>query len=132
MIGQYEGFYKYDNERIQQSLSRDKTIFYLDISEFDGNEFYGMVRDEPRGQPGKGTIYGELKGDKISFIKQMQIAASILPDGKNKVYNTRHPKIYYEGILSEGKYIGTWRINLDLSLSVSCRYRYHRQAENGK
>lgn len=110
MIGKYKGSYIYSNERIQQSLSRDKTIFNIDITEFDGVNFVGTVNEEPCGQPGTGSIHGKIENNTISFIKQMQIAASITPEGKVKTYNSRHPKIYYEGKLVEDVYSGTWKI----------------------
>jgi hypothetical protein len=110
MKGHYTGFYKYDSERIQKKLSREQTFFNIDITEIDGENFSGAVKEESIGQPGTGTIMGMLNGDTISFIKQMSIAASITPDGQQKIYNTKHPKIYYKGSYSDGKYKGTWKI----------------------
>ena len=69
--GQYQGFYKYANERINQNLGRQQTFFDIDISEVDGENFYGTVKEEPVGQPGTGTITGLLSADNISFIKQI-------------------------------------------------------------
>ena len=114
--GQYSGFYKYDNINIQRNLGRDQTFFEIDITEIDGQSFCGTVRDEPIGQPGIGTIKGRYKGNKIYFIKQMQIAQIMLPDGQVKTSNKMHPKIYYEGIVSEDRFEGTWKIKFGFIL----------------
>ena len=108
--GKFVGFYKYNNERIQKNLSRDQTFFDIEIKEVDGEYFFGSVKEEPVGQPGIGTINGVMIADKISFIKQMSIAASITREGQSKTYNTRHPKIYYEGYYADNKFKGTWKI----------------------
>jgi hypothetical protein len=111
MEGIYTGFYKYDSERIQQKLGRSQTFFDLEISEVDGDKFGGTVQEESVGQPGPGTITGELKGNHISFVKQMDIACAITPDGGQKTYNSKHPKIFYDGVLlPDGKYVGNWKI----------------------
>jgi hypothetical protein len=110
MKGQYTGFYKYDNERVQQKLSRDQTFFDIDVTEVNGEKFFGTLKEEAVGQPGLGSIIGELSGDTISFIKQMNVAAGIKSDGQLKTYNTRHPKIYYKGIYEKEKFVGSWKI----------------------
>jgi hypothetical protein len=110
MKGQYTGFYKYDSETLQKVLARDQTFFDIEIQEFDGEMFSGKVREEAGGQPGPGTITGHLHGNNISFIKQMDIAATIWPDGSVKTHNARHPKIYYSGTHADGKFTGTWKI----------------------
>jgi hypothetical protein len=109
MKGQYIGFYKY-HPRVQERLSRGQTFFDINITEADGDNFFGTVKDEPAGQPGTGTITGVASADKISFIKQMSIATSITADGQNRTYNSRHPKIYYEGVFADNKFQGTWKI----------------------
>jgi hypothetical protein len=109
MKGQYTGFYKY-SERIQKNLPREQTFFEINITEVNEPIFYGTVQDEPGGPPGTGTITGELVEDKIFFIKQMAIASSIALDGQQRTYNTRHPKIYYQGIKTGEIFTGTWKI----------------------
>lgn len=117
MKGKYLGFYKYNNERVHNKLGRSQTFFDLEITGIEGDNFWGTVEDEPIGQPGTGTITGVLKGGNISFIKQMSVAASITADGSLKTYNSKHPKIYYNGIYTDGKYKGTWKIKFGFIFS---------------
>jgi len=106
----YTGFYNYNNLRIQEKLGREQTFFELEISITNGDAFSGTVQEEIIGQPGTGIVKGRLKGDTISFVKQMSVAASILPEGQLKTYNTKHPKIHYRGKLENGTFSGSWKI----------------------
>ena len=115
MIGKYKGFYKYDKQKIQKSISHGVTFFFLEITETNGDKFIGTVEDDKNtgGTPGTGVISGELIGDKISFIKQMPIA-SFVANGQMKTFDKKHPKIYYEGVKIDEKFIGTWKIKFGL------------------
>lgn len=110
MKGQYTGFYKYDNKRIDNILGRTQTFFDIDITEVEDGKFYGTVQDEPIAKTGPGIISGELIGEQIFFIKQMAIRTIMTDDGQQKSFNKRHPKIYYKGIKVDNKFKGTWKI----------------------
>ncbi len=110
MLGKYTGFYKYNNERVNQILSRDQTFFEINILFEEGEYFAGELKDEPIGQPGTGVLNGTLKGDAISFIKHMPTSFSFKADGHIRETKSKHPKIYYEGTFINGKFKGTWKI----------------------
>jgi hypothetical protein len=109
--GHYTGFYKYNKERIQKIIAHDKTLFFIDINDTDGEKFSGTIQDDINtgGTPGIGTITGKINGDKIFFVKQMPIAAIITNDVQ-KNFNKKHRKIYYDGIKSDGIFKGTWKL----------------------
>jgi hypothetical protein len=111
MKGHYKGYYEYDKHGIQKNVPHGVTFFFVDITETDGKKFTGTIQDDifTGGTPGIGTISGELKGDKITFIKQMPVA-TFLVDGQMKNFDKNHPEIYYTGIRTERKFAGTWKI----------------------
>jgi hypothetical protein len=111
MKGHYKGYYEYDKKNLQKGVTGGVTFFFADITETDGSRFSGTIQDDvfTGGTPGIGTISGELKGDRITFIKQMPVASFIV-DGQMKTLDRKHPEIYYEAIKDDRKFSGTWKI----------------------
>jgi hypothetical protein len=115
MKGLYKGYYKYDKQSAQKNISLGVTFFFIEITESDGKKFMGTAQDDifSGGTPGIGIISGKLMGDKITFIKQMPIASFVI-DGQKENFDEKHPKIYYEGIKTDDKFTGTWKIKFGL------------------
>lgn len=118
MIGEYKGYYKYDNPKVQKQIKHDKTFFYIEITEFENGQIQGFVEDDidTGGTPGKGIIKGEKNGGEIYFIKEMPTAA-FLVNGEMKTYDKKHPKIYYKGIMNSDKIEGDWKIKFGFFMS---------------
>ncbi|RZJ52808.1 MAG: hypothetical protein EOO44_10670 [Flavobacterium sp.] len=105
MKGNWEGYYKFDNKNIQASIGFEKTNFKIEISKFDGINFYGKVNDDvyTGGMKETGDIIGKVNKDKISFRKLMPKNDVVFPDGEREVYDRKHPVLYYIGVFSDDK-----------------------------
>jgi hypothetical protein len=114
MKGQFTGFYKYDNKFADKLLGREQTFFEIEITEDDGANFYGTVKEEEVGHPGIGTITGIKHGNEISFIKQMPTAGRLGMDGQIKYHNRNHPKLYYSGSYIDDRYVGIWKMKFKI------------------
>ncbi|MBB4807789.1 hypothetical protein HNP38_003105 [Chryseobacterium defluvii] len=113
MLGTWKGKYKYDLKR-NAKFNNKEVEFIVEITEFEGENFIGTVRDmdENYGTRGLGTIEGKLNGNNIEFIKQMPVKSISFNNGKKIEFeNEKHDPVYYSGTLnSEGSYSGKWKI----------------------
>ena len=112
MIGNWKGYYKHESKRIPTERKKQKTVFHIEITEFENNIFQGKITEDvnTNGMNGTGKINGTIKRNKITFIKEMPIETQLM-NGEVLETNKKHPKIYYKGSynkLSE-KYKGSWR-----------------------
>ncbi len=112
MIGTWKGCYQYDNQQIQNVIGFEKTNFTIEIHKFDGVNFEGVVSDDllTGGFEAEGTIKGILKNSKISFVKQMPKESLInIETGERYRTDKKHSPLYYEGIIDNNKFKGTWK-----------------------
>ena len=121
MLGNWNGFYLYKNEKIEKLVGFDKTNFEIIIDKFDGRNFSGIVKDDEKtgGMKETGKIIGSLVHNKIYFEKFMPRNYQIInPKGERKQNDKKHPTIYYFGILSENKteIIGKWKFKRKLGI----------------
>jgi hypothetical protein len=119
MLGNWNGFYKYRNEKIQKIVGFEKTDFEIIIDKFDGVNFSGKVKDDEKtgGMNESGEIVGKILNNKISFEKSMPKNSQIInTKGERKITDKKHPIIYYCGTLSEDKteIIGNWKFKRKL------------------
>jgi hypothetical protein len=118
MLGNWEGFYKYENEKIQKVVGYEETEFEIIIDDFDGRNFSGKVKDDEKtgGMKEIGIIAGEILNNKVIFEKYMPKNNIINTKGERRQLDKKHPKIYYSGTLSENKteIIGTWKFKKKL------------------
>jgi hypothetical protein len=106
MKGIWHGKYSYN-----YNGNSTETIFVIDINEFDGYNFLGIVEDDEQsgGTPGKGQITDTFKNGIVSFKKQMPILSVILKNGKMKKFPKKHIPIFYTGKLTnESDISGEW------------------------
>lgn len=113
-IGIWQGRYKYDNRVLQQKTGVNGTNFTIVITDTDSQHFSGTVQDDlaTGGTEGIGEITGSLNGTEVEFIKQMPVMTTFDGrTGERQTQNKKHPKIYYNGTLSnDGKLItGHWK-----------------------
>jgi hypothetical protein len=113
-IGEWEGYYSFNDERLNKLRGFEKTLFQVEILDVKENKFSGTIKDDltTGGMEGIGEISGEVKGDRIYFVKQMPVMTLIVDrKGTRKTYNKKHRPIYYIGQFSkDGETIsGTWR-----------------------
>ncbi len=73
MTGNWKGYYKFENEKIQKATGFEKTNFEIVISKFDRINFSGIVKDdvETGGMEETGEIIGKIDNNNISFEKLM-------------------------------------------------------------
>ena len=120
MLGNWNGYYKFKNERIQQAIGFEKTNFEIIIEKFDGINFTGIVNDDIKtgGMAETGKIIGKITNNKISFQKLMPINNQINLQGERQNIDRKHPTLYYYGTLSENKteIIGTWKFKRKIGL----------------
>ena len=121
MIGTWEGYYKYDNERIQNAVGFDKTNYTITIDSFDGINFQGKVNDDlaTGGMKETGIIYGKFKDGEISFKKLMPKACLIVDlEGTRKETDKKHKPLYYSGTFSKDKneFTGFWKFKYTIGL----------------
>lgn len=114
-IGNWTGFYKFDNPAIQKSTGFEQTIFNITIQEVNNSGFTGIVEDnlETGGTDGVGKIKGYVIGERVEFVKQMPIMTLILDKkGTRKTLNRKHRPIYYTGTFSTDKKTirGNWQL----------------------
>lgn len=136
MIGEWFGHYKYSNKELQNKVGVDKTYFRINILTFQDNKFTGTVEDDKntRGTPGIGDIVGEIIDEKISFIKQMPVHATINAKGETIIQNKKHMPIYYSGILADdGKMInGKWEFKIPFIFKLLFPGKWHGTFEMEK
>jgi len=103
MKGNWEGYYRYDNNWIREAKGIKKTGFSIEIKAFDGNNFEGSVNDDVAtgGMAETGRIIGTVSKNMIRFRKFMPVGSEIHPDGSSRKTGREHKTIYYSGILSE-------------------------------
>jgi hypothetical protein len=114
MLGTWKGYYKYNNQAIQKSAGLDRTYFTIHIHSFDGKKFEGSVTDDADsgGMEGEGKIIGQIEDTTVSCRKYMPKNTYIFKDGTKKVFDGKHPTIYYSGTISDNgnKMEGRWKI----------------------
>lgn len=118
MLGKWTGTYKYLSKRLPENLRNRETKFEIDIIEFDGNYFTGIVQDDlsTGGMRGTGKITGVVKNGRMKFIKEMPIQSVYLPDGTRIEQDKPHRKIYYTGKF-RGDYIkGIWKFKFGIGI----------------
>ena len=103
MIGNWKGYYKFDNERIQQAMGHDKTNFTIVIESYEDGKFLGKVNDDVTtgGMKETGNIAGAVNKNQIRFKKFMPVNCIILESGERIMRGRKHPTPYYKGILSD-------------------------------
>ncbi len=116
MIGNWLGFYRYNNKHIQKIKGFDKTYFSLTINSFDGNNFKGTVTDDTStgGMEGTGEVIGNIENEKIFFRKFMHKKTFIIDTkGTRKISDVPHPTLYYSGTFTPDKMEinGDWKFN---------------------
>lgn len=115
--GNYKGFYKYDKDVLQKAMGVEQTPFVMEIMEMNGNNFFGVVKEAPLGRLRTATITGSIQGSHIKFIKQIPIASTITTSGVRKEYNVKHPRVSYVGSMSNGVYIGSWKVRFFIRIT---------------
>ena len=115
--GKYHGFYQYDDKKHEKLREFDKTYFTIEITNSNGKQFNGWVEDDilTGGMEGKGAISGEIKQNRIYFVKQMPYQGLFLKDTIAEKYQLeidktrKHPPVYYEGnAINTNNYKGKW------------------------
>lgn len=113
MKGNWIGFYKYQDEKLQKAVGFEKTGFAIKIDFFEENKFSGTVTDdsETGGMRGTGTIKGEIKNSKITFVKQMPFGSTLDREGNREFTEKKHAKLYYIGTWNsdKSKIVGQWK-----------------------
>ncbi|MFD1603492.1 hypothetical protein ACFSJW_11765 [Flavobacterium artemisiae] len=69
MIGNWKGYYKFDNEKIQEAMGFEKTNFTIVIESFENGNFLGKVNDDVAtgGMKETGNVVGKVKKDQVRF-----------------------------------------------------------------
>lgn len=120
MKGSWDGFYRYDRDRIREATGFEKTGFTIEIMVFDGINFEGTVNDDTAtgGMAETGRIIGTISKNTIRFRKFMPVGSEINPDGTSQKTGKKHKTIYYSGTLSEDGTIinGQWKFRHSIAL----------------
>ena len=105
MIGNWKGYYKFDNEIIQVAIGFEKTNFTIEIEAYNGVDFQGKVQDDVStgGMAEIGNVVGKVFKNKVRFKKLMPKHSLIYEDGDRETLDEKHPTLYYEGIFSNDK-----------------------------
>lgn len=118
MTGTWKGYYRYNTEWVREKSGFDRTVFTIEIAEFDGKNFSGTVNDDTNtgGMPETGKITGVINGNSISFQKFMPVHSVIHPElGHLKIPHEKHPTLYYEGKSDDkNKYTGNWKFKIKI------------------
>ena len=79
MLGNWKGYYRFDNERILKVIGYNETEFEIVIDKFDGKEFFGKVNDDEKtgGMKDTSEIIGRLENNVVYFKKLMPRNCSI-------------------------------------------------------
>ena len=118
VTGEWIGAYSYDPPIVRPSVS-----FRLRLTQSWLGRFSGVVLDGEGGMPEEGRVGGWLRGNRLSFKKQMPVfrvfdGGQTLPlseyaaaKGWTVEPDTPHPPIRYEGVLSDDLQVveGRWR-----------------------
>ncbi len=118
MQGSWTGTYRYIKHPNPERI-KNGTKFKLEIFEYDGVNFKGIVIDdiESGGLSGEGTIEGMIKNGKIEFVKQMPVKTLVTPKGIRIEVLKKHKPIYYTGIFKDDAFQGEWKIKGGLMIS---------------
>ncbi|KFF07191.1 hypothetical protein [Flavobacterium reichenbachii] len=105
MTGNWNGYYKFDNERIQNAMGFEKTNFTIVIDNYEGGNFQGKVNDDVAtgGMKETGDIFGKVNKNAVSFKKLMPKNCVIDQNGNRATLEKKHPVLYYKGTFSEDK-----------------------------
>jgi hypothetical protein len=105
MTGNWNGYYKFDNERIQNAIGFEKTNFTIVIDSYEQGTFQGKVNDDVTtgGMKETGHVVGKVDKNEIRFKKLMPKNCIIYANGERKTSEKKHPTLYYEGTFSEDK-----------------------------
>jgi hypothetical protein len=112
--GKWKGSYTFSDNRVNKARGFDNTLFEIEITSVDGNQFSGIVQDDQTtgGMEGIGTIKGTLDEGTIHFVKQMPVMTLLMNKaGQRKTLPKKHRPIYYTGTISEDgtSIAGTWK-----------------------
>lgn len=115
MLGNWNGYYKYDNEKFQKLVGYEKTNFTITIEAFENDRIKGSVIDDINsgGMKGKGEIEGEVHKGHIYFEKRMPFETLVIDKkGTRKITDKKHKPIIYKGeLINDNVYKGTWEFN---------------------
>ena len=104
--GKWIGYYKYNDKKFQYLVGFEQTNFEIEIQSVNRNRFEGIVQDDlsTGGMKDAGIIKGKIINNKMKFVKQMPVMYGIYSNGKGKYFpDKKHPKIYYQGMISDDK-----------------------------
>ena len=117
MKGKWIGQYWFSGN-VPESLKNKETEFELIIDSYLNSKISGTISDnmETGGTAGTGTISGNVKHNKVKFIKRMPIKTSVFQDGTRIEENKPHRPIYYKGIIDieTNTVKGTWKFKLGI------------------
>ncbi|KRB54572.1 hypothetical protein [Flavobacterium sp. Root186] len=105
MIENWKGYYKFDNEKIQNAMGFEKTFFTIVIESSEGINFQGKVNDDVStgGMQETGIVIGKVNKNTIQFKKLMPKNVIIHENGYRETVDKKHPTLYYRGTFSEDK-----------------------------
>ncbi|WP_281231067.1 hypothetical protein [Flavobacterium gelatinilyticum] len=105
MTGNWNGYYKFDNEIIQNAMGFEKTNFTIVIENCEGADFQGKVNDDVStgGMKETGNVIGKVRNNVIKFQKFMPKNCTIDGSGNRETLDKKHPTLYYEGTFSQDK-----------------------------
>lgn len=114
LIGNWKGYYSFENTKINEIRGFEKTNFDVEIVQMQGNSFTGKVRDDlaTGGTEGVGEITGVMNENRVEFVKKMPVLTLLIDrKGTRKTLNKKHTPIYYTGEFSTDKkqISGTWK-----------------------
>ncbi|WP_445458046.1 hypothetical protein [Flavobacterium sp. HNIBRBA15423] len=116
MLGNWLGYYKFKDEKIQELIGFEHTLFTIIITDFDGIHFKGTVKDDTAtgGMEETGIIIGKKIKNTITFKKLMPVTYQLTNlKGERKRINKKHPTLYYSGIVNNEhtQISGKWKFN---------------------
>jgi hypothetical protein len=118
LLGTWTGAYKFDKHP-EPGRDNKETWFTIIITEADGNNFSGTVRDdlETGGTKGEGTVEGKCDNSSISFIKQMPVRTMVSKNGDRIEAPVKHKPVYYTGSRDGNGFRGEWKIRAGISIN---------------
>jgi hypothetical protein len=112
MAGTWRGEYSYSAQ--YPEAVKDKSVqFIAEIQTGENGYFNGIIKESEEGVPEISTVKGEIKGNRLSFVKTYQNRYQMIETGEIVITSQTPQYITYTGVFlsSEKIFVGQWKIS---------------------
>lgn len=111
MAGTWQGYYGY-SAQFPEVVKDQRVQFVAEIQTGENGYFNGRIMESEVGIQEVSTIEGEIRGNKLSFVKTYQNRYQMIDSGEIVITSQTPQYITYIGVFisSEKAFVGQWKI----------------------